>query len=190
MTGAAGYDRTVIIRASTEDDIAAIAEIYAHHVLTGTASFETDPPDTAEIAGRRRDVLARGLPYLVAEDSGAVAGYAYAAPYRTRPAYRFSLEDSIYMHPSCAGKGTGTRLLERLITLSEATGARQMVAIIGDSQNLPSIRLHEKFGFRYVGVLRSVGFKFGRWLDTVIMQRVLYSDAQAPNVDVGALSRG
>ena len=163
----------MLIRPSTEADINAIAEIYSHHVLHGTASFETEPPDASEIARRRNDILSRGLPYVVAEDSGDVIGYAYAGPYRTRPAYRFSVEDSVYIHASRAGRGTGSLLLERLIALSEEAGARQMIAIIGDSANVASVRLHEKFGFRHVGVLRCVGYKFDKWLDTVIMQRPL-----------------
>jgi L-amino acid N-acyltransferase YncA len=168
----------VLIRPSTEADIAQIAAIYAHHVLHGTASFETEPPDDAEIARRRSDVLARGLPYLVAEDAGAVAGYAYAGPYRARPAYRFSVEDSVYIEASRAGQGIGSLLLARLIEEAEEAGARQMIAVIGDSANIASVRLHEKFGFRYVGVLRSVGYKFERWLDTVLMQRPLGDDGQ------------
>jgi len=168
----------VLIRPSTEKDVAAIAEIYAHHVLHGTASFETEPPDAAEIARRRDDVLIRGLPYLVAEEAGAIAGYAYAGPYRARPAYRFSVEDSVYVHPSHSGQGIGSLLLAELLVRAEAAGARQMIAVIGDSANLASIRLHRKFWFRHVGVLRSVGYKFDRWLDTVLMQRSLGPSVQ------------
>ncbi len=166
--------KTIAIRPSTEADIPAIAAIYAHHVLTGTASFETEPPDTAEMARRRADVLARGLPYLVAEGpEGAVLGYAYAGPYRTRAAYGRTVENSIYVRADAARRGVGRKLLEALIAGCEAAGMRQMVAVVGDSANLASIRLHEEAGFRLVGTLRSVGRKHGRWLDSVLLQRPL-----------------
>ena len=158
------------IRPATADDAAAIQAIYAHHVLHGTATFEEVPPDLAEIARRQAEIASRGLPYSVAEAGGRVLGYAYAGPYRARSAYRFTLEDSIYLAPDATGRGLGRRLLERLIADCTAVGARQLVAVIGDSGNAASIALHERLGFAHAGTLRSVGFKFGRWLDTVQMQ--------------------
>jgi L-amino acid N-acyltransferase YncA len=161
------------IRPAAPADAEAIAAIYAHHVLHGTATFEEVPPGPAEIARRRADVAGRGLPWLVAEAGGRLLGYAYAGPFRARPAYRFTFEDSIYLDPAATGRGLGRRLLERLIADCTAAGARQLVAVIGDSGNAASIALHARLGFRHVGTLRSVGFKFGRWLDTVEMQRPL-----------------
>ena len=161
------------IRLSREDDLPTIQAIYAHHVLHGLASFEEAPPDIPELARRRADVLVRGLPWLVAEADGTVAGYAYAGPYRARPAYRFTLEDSVYIAPALAGRGIGRALLTSLLGLCEAAGCRQMVAVIGDSANAASIGLHRACGFRDVGSLRAVGFKHGRWVDTVLMQRAL-----------------
>jgi len=171
------------IRASRDDDVAAIQAIYAHHVLHGTASFELDPPDVDEIARRRADVLRNGFPYLVAEDEGRVLGYAYANLFRTRPAYRFTLEDSIYIDRDAVGRGVGRTLLAELIAASEAAGCRQMLAVIGDSANVASIGLHATCGFRFAGVMRATGWKFGRWLDTVMMQRELgegFASAPAP----------
>jgi phosphinothricin acetyltransferase len=162
-----------MVRLSTEQDIAAITAIYSHHVLHGAGSFEIDPPDEAEIARRRAAVLERGLPYLVAEIDGAITGYAYAGAYRPRPAYRFTVENSVYVHPDLCGRGIGRALMAPLIQGCEQAGARQMIAVIGDSANTASIRLHENFGFRHVGVLHAVGYKFDRWLDTVLMQREL-----------------
>jgi phosphinothricin acetyltransferase len=169
------------LRHAEDRDLAPIAAIYADHVLTGLASFEVVPPDAAEIARRRADVLARGLPYLVAELAGAVVGYAYAAPYRLRPAYRYTVEDSVYVRRDAVGRGVGRRLLERLIADCTAGGYRQMIAVIGDSANRPSIALHEACGFARVGHLPSVGFKFDRWVDSVLMQRALgLGDATPP----------
>jgi L-amino acid N-acyltransferase YncA len=162
-----------ILRPSVDADVPAIVRIYAHHVRTGLSSFETVPPGADEMARRRQDVVKRALPYLVAEVEGTVVGYAYAGPYRLRPAYRFTVEDSIYIHQDHTRKGIGRLLLSALIACCERQGYRQMVAIIGDSGNAPSIGLHEAFGFEHAGVLRSVGFKFGRWVDTVLMQRPL-----------------
>jgi phosphinothricin acetyltransferase len=164
------------VRAARDTDIPEIAGIYGHYVRTALATFETEPPDAAELARRRQEVLARGLPYLVAELQGRVAGFAYAAPYRPRPAYRFTVENSVYVHPDQARKGVGRLLLTELIAACEAAGCREMVAVIGDTGNAASIGLHEALGFRHVGVLRSVGFKFGRWVDTVLMQRSLGAD--------------
>ena len=142
-------------------------------MLHGLATFEEAPPDAAEMAARRADVLARGLPYLVAEEAGRILGYAYAAPYRARSAYRFTVEDSIYLDPAATGRGLGARLLAALIEASTAAGARQMLAVIGDSGNAASIAVHARAGFAHAGRFRSVGFKFGRWVDTVMMQRPL-----------------
>jgi len=158
------------IRAAKHSDIAAITGIYAHHVLHGTGSFEIDPPDAEEMTRRMAEVISRGLPYLVADSGGVVVGYAYAALYRTRVAYRFTLEDSVYVHHLHNGHGIGAALLTELIQACKTKGCRQIVAVIGDSQNIGSIRVHEKLGFQHSGVLRDVGFKFDRWLDTVFMQ--------------------
>jgi phosphinothricin acetyltransferase len=168
----------MLIRASTDADVPPIAEIYARHVLHGTATFETTPPDTGEIARRRNAVLAAGLPFLVAEHAGVIAGYAYATLYRPRPAYRYTIEDSIYIHHDHIRKGLGRLLLAELIRQCELGRWRQMIAVIGDSANTPSIRLHQALGFQHTGVFRSVGWKFGRWLDTVLMQRPLGSGDQ------------
>ena len=163
----------VAVRDSVDADVGAIHAIYAHHVLHGTASFELDPPDAVEIARRRADVLANGFPYLVAEAGGRVLGYAYANLYRTRPAYRFLVEDSIYIDRDAAGRGVGRALLRALVERCEAAGCRQMLAVIGDSANVASIGLHAACDFRFCGVIRASGWKFDRWLDTVLMQRDL-----------------
>ncbi len=164
-----------IIRRATADDAAQIAAIYAHHVLHGTATFEIDPPDLDEIDRRRVEVERAGLPFLVVASGDRILGYAYAGPYRPRPAYRYTVEDSIYIDPAEIGRGLGKLLMPPLIAACEKAGARQMIAVIGDSENTASVRLHERFGFRHVGVFRAVGFKFDRWLDTVLMQRELGS---------------
>ena len=169
-----------IIRPATGNDIAAIAAIYARHVRDGTASFELEPPSEEEMRRRHAELRARGYPYLVAETGGEVLGYAYAGPYRPRLAYRDTVENSVYLRPEAAGHGLGTRLLDALIAACAARGFRQMVAVVGDSANLASIRLHERLGFRPVGVLRSVGYKHGRWLDTVLLQRALGTGDAAP----------
>jgi phosphinothricin acetyltransferase len=163
----------IAIRAALPADIAAITRIYAHAVRFGTASFEIEPPDEAEMARRQRALLDGGFPYLVAEDAASVIGYAYAGPYRTRPAYRFSVENSIYVAPDTHRRGIGRALLDRLIIEAQARGFRQMIAVIGDSDQAPSIALHRAAGFRLVGTIAAVGFKHGRWLDSVLMQREL-----------------
>ena len=165
----------IALRAAGADDIATITAIYAYHVRTGTASFELEAPDEAEMLRRWRDVTERGLPYLVAVSGGEVIGYAYSGPYRPRPAYRFTVEDSIYVRTDAQGRGVGRALLAALIEESTRAGARQMIAVIGDAANVASIRLHAELGFRHVGVLSSVGNKFARWLDVVLMQRALGS---------------
>jgi L-amino acid N-acyltransferase YncA len=171
----------VLIRNVAPADIPAITAIYDHAVRHGTATFEIEPPDAAEMTRRMETLLKGGFPYLVAEDAGAVAGYAYAGPYRARIAYRFTVEDSIYLAPERQRRGTGGRLLAALIAQSENRGFRQMVAVIGDSANSGSVAVHERAGFAMTGTLRAVGFKFGRWLDTVVMQRALgASDTTLP----------
>lgn len=164
----------VLVRDSSEADIAAIAAVYRHHVLTGLASFEEIPPDPAEMARRRAAVVEVGMPWLVATDAaGALLGYAYAGPYRPRPGYRYTAEDSVYVAHRQVGRGVGRALLAGLIDRSEALGFRQLVAVIGDSGNAASIGLHRALGFTQVGLLPAVGFKFGRWVDGVLMQRAL-----------------
>ncbi len=163
----------VIIRPAAPADIAAITRIYADAVAHGTASFEIEPPDEAEMARRQQALIAKRYPYLVAKFTGVVAGYAYAGPYRDRPAYNWCVEDSIYVAPEFQRKGIGRLLLTRLITESEALGFRQMLAVIGDSANTASVAIHAALGFHLAGTLQSVGFKRGRWLDTVLMQRAL-----------------
>jgi phosphinothricin acetyltransferase len=163
----------IALRDSDERDLASIQTIYRHHVLHGAGSFELEPPDLAEMARRRDDVLANGFPFLVAEADGRVVGYAYANFFRARPAYRFSVEDSIYVSPELVGRGVGRRLLAELVARCEAAGCRQMFAVIGDSANTGSIALHAACGFRFAGLFRASGWKFGRWLDTVFMQREL-----------------
>jgi L-amino acid N-acyltransferase YncA len=165
----------IVIRATEPADIAAITRIYAHAVRFGTASFEIEPPDEAEMAHRQRALTGGGFPYLVAESDGAVLGYAYAGPYRPRPAYRFSVENSVYVAPEAHRRGVGRALLERLIAEAQARGFRQMIAVIGDSDQAASIALHRAAGFRFVGTIAAVGFKHGRWLDSVLMQRELGS---------------
>jgi phosphinothricin acetyltransferase len=165
--------QSLILRDARDDDMPAVQAIYAHHVIHGTASFELEPPTLEQMLQRRADILANGLPYLVVEREGDIVGYAYATLYRPRPAYRFTVEDSVYVREGMAGLGIGQRLLEAVIQRCTDDGRRQMVAIIGNSENIASVRLHERLGFRKVGVFESVGFKHGRWLDTVIMQREL-----------------
>ena len=157
------------LRPACEADVPAITAIYGHHVLTGRASFEIDPPDEPEMLRRFREVSGRGFPYFVAERDGRVAGYAYAAPYRTRPAYRYLAEDSVYVAPDARGMGVGGTLLDALMSATASLGIRQMIAVIGGASPA-SIAVHEKAGFRHVGRLPATGFKFGKWLDTVLMQ--------------------
>jgi phosphinothricin acetyltransferase len=166
------------IREAREADLAAITEIYAQSVLGGTASFETEPPDQEEMGRRMAAIVERGYPYLVAAEGNTIFGFAYAAAYRTRLAYRYTVEDSIYLTGAARGRGIGGALLRRLIEESEGRGYRQMIAVIGDSANHASIRLHKAAGFAMVGTLSNVGFKHGRWVDSVIMQRSLGPGAE------------
>ena len=172
----------VTVRAAVAGDLAAIAAIYTHHVETGLGTFELAAPDGAEMRRRWQDVVERGLPYLVAVlPERAVAGYAYASPYRARPGYRYTVEDSVYVDPDCTGQGAGRALLAALIAACAPLGYRQMVAVIGGSDNAASIGLHAALGFERVGCLTAVGRKFDRWVDTVLMQRALGSGgANAP----------
>jgi phosphinothricin acetyltransferase len=163
----------VSIRPVRPADIIAITRIYAHAVRDGTASFELDPPDANEMTRRLDALNAGGFPYLVAEAESEILGYAYAGPYRARPAYRFTVEDSVYIAPDAQRQGLGRLLLERLIVESEARGHRQMIAVIGDSAQHASIALHAALGFRMIGTFEAVGWKFDRWLDSVLMQRPL-----------------
>ena len=161
------------VRAAAQGDLAAIQAIYAHHVLRGLATFEEVPPDVAEMRRRHEEASERGLPYLAAVQRGEVLGYGYCAPYRARSAYRYALEDSIYIKDGHLGKGIGTLLLTELLRICEGLGYRQVIAVIGDSANAGSVALHARLGFLRVGTLRSTGYKFGRWVDSVLMQRPL-----------------
>ncbi|NQW10153.1 MAG: N-acetyltransferase family protein [Alphaproteobacteria bacterium] len=163
----------VSVRPSTGDDIAAIQAIYAHHVTHGLGSFEEQQPSVEVMAERRLAVVERGLPHLVAEEGGRVVGFAYVGPYRPRPAYRFTLEDSVYVTPDTARQGVGRALLSELIRIVEVGPWRQMIAAIGDRGNSGSIALHASLGFHEAGHLRGVGFKHGRWVDVILMQRAL-----------------
>jgi len=163
----------LLVRDSREPDVVAIQAIYSHHVLHGLATFEEAPPSARELLARRETLLAAGLPHLIAEIDGEVVGYSYAGPYRVRPAYRFAIENSVYIADEMRGRGIGSALLGELIARCSVGPWKQMVAVIGDSGNEASIALHRKFGFRHAGTLESVGFKLGRWVDTVLMQRAL-----------------
>ncbi len=168
------------IRQSSLQDVPSIARIYAHHVAHGTGSFETEAPDVAEMTRRRDEVLARQLPYLVAEHDGQVVGFAYANWFKPRPAYRFSAEDSIYVDDSMRGQGVGKLLLQALIAQCEAAGVRKLIAVIGDSANQGSVGVHQAAGFRHVGTMESVGWKFDRWLDVVMMEKTLGAGNSTP----------
>ncbi len=168
------------LRSATIADLAVIANIYEYHVLHGSASFEISPPSEAEFRSRYENITAAGYPYLVAEIDGIVQGYAYASAYRARYAYRFAVEDSIYVRTGMAGKGIGRALINELIARCERSGFRQMIAVIGDSANAGSISLHARAGFRFAGVLPSVGYKHERWVDSVLMVRGLGEADRGP----------
>ena len=170
----------ISVRPSMERDLAAVTAIYADAVIHGTASFELEPPTEQEMHRRRAALIDGGYPYLVAEYDGAIAGYAYAGSYRTRPAYRFTVEDSVYVARSAQGQGVGRALLSALIEAAEARDFRLMVAVIGDKASTGSIRLHEALGFQPAGILEPIGYKHGRWLATVLMQRILGVGAATP----------
>jgi len=179
----------MIIRSASQADAGAVAAIYGHHVLTGLGTFEEVPPAETEIAARIAAVSALGLPYLVGEEGGRVVGFAYASPFRPRSAYRYTAEDSVYVHPDFIGRGVGKALVAEVIDACEALGLRQLVAVIGDSANAGSIGLHRSLGFVEAGVGRALGFKHGRWVDIVWMRRSLNAgDASAP--DAVGLSLG
>ena len=169
-----------IIRPSREADLPAITAIYGHHVLHGTGTFETTPPTEADMTARRADVLGKGLPYLVLEDGGRLLGFAYCQWFKPRPAYRFSAEDSIYLHPDAAGRGLGKELLAELVRQAEAAGIRKLIAVIGDSANVGSVGVHKALGFQKVGVIQSCGWKFGRWLDIVLMEKAVGEGDRTP----------
>ena len=177
----------LLIRPSTLADLPAITAIYAQAVLHGTGTFELDPPDLAEMSRRRDDVLSKGLPWLVAQARGdtsaPVLGFAYANHFRPRLAYRFCVEDSIYLHPDAQGRGVGKLLLAELVARCQAAGARQMLAVIGDAANAGSIGVHAALGFTHTGVLKASGWKFDRWLDVVLMQRSLGTGDTTPGTD-------
>jgi L-amino acid N-acyltransferase YncA len=168
------------IRTAEARDLEAITRIYEHAVRHDTASFELEPPSQREMARRYEALRSGGYPYLVAQLEREIMGYAYAGPYRARPAYRWTVEDSIYIAPAAQRRGIGRALLDRLIAEAELGGFRQMLAVIGDSANVGSIELHRAAGFRLVGTFDNIGFKFGRWLDTVLMQRPLGTGATTP----------
>lgn len=172
------------IRPSTDLDITAIAHIYQHHVLTGTGTFEIDPPSVTDMEARRADVLAKNLPYLVMEVGGKLVGFAYCNWFKPRPAYRFSAEDSIYLAPETIGKGFGKLLLQELMVQAERAGVRKLIAVIGDSENHGSIGVHHACGFNTVGVLSSCGWKFDRWLDVVLMEKPIGAGNSLPAMDI------
>lgn len=171
---------SILVRDSAAGDLPSIQAIYAHHVRHGSGSFELNAPEVDEIGRRREQVLANGFPHLVAESGTQVLGFAYVGPYRLRPAYRFCVESSIYVAPGAVRRGIGRMLLQDLIARSESLGLRQMIAVIGDSANTGSIGLHAACGFRFAGLLRATGWKFDRWLDSVLMQRELGAGDRAP----------
>ena len=172
--------KPIAIRPATPSDIAAITRIYAHAVTYGTATFEIEPPDEAEMARRQTSLLAKRFPYLVAERDGQVAGYAYAGPYRDRRAYDWCVEDSVYVAPEFHRQGIGRLLLKHLVGEAEALGYRQIIGVIGDSANTASVAVHVAAGFRLIGTFQSIGFKHSRWLDTVLMQRALGKGDTSP----------
>jgi L-amino acid N-acyltransferase YncA len=171
---------SIVLRPSSDADLPAVTAIYAHAVAHGTASFELDPPDEEEMARRREALMEGGYPYIVAERGGEILGYAYAGPYRTRPAYRSTVEDSIYIAPSAHRQGIGRGLLAALIAECEARDFRLMVAVIGDEESHGSISLHRSLGFEPAGVIRGIGYKHGRWLSTVLMRRPLGQGMSTP----------
>jgi L-amino acid N-acyltransferase YncA len=177
----------LLIRPSRNEDLSAITAIYAHHVLHGTGTFETDPPNLADMTARRADVLTKGLPYLVAEQDGVIAGFAYGNWFKPRPAYRYSAEDSIYLAPEVQSKGLGRALLAELLGYFEAAGIRKVMAIVGDSANAGSVGVHRALGFTQVGTVESCGWKLGAWRDIVIMQKTLGLGDAPPPLDLPGL---
>ena len=180
----------MIFRPATSADVPAIAAIYADAVVNGLGTFEEVAPSEGEIAVRLTAIQARGLPYLVGEIDGRVEGFAYAAPFRLRAAYRYTVEDSVYVSPAAKGQGLGKALLTALIEACEALGLRQMIAVIGDSGNAGSIGAHQSLGFAHAGLFRDIGYKHGRWVDVVIMQRILNDGAESPPDAEGLILSG
>lgn len=180
----------MIVRASREDDAGALAAIYGHDVLHGFGTFEEVAPSPEEMAQRRLAIVERGLPHVVAEEDGQVLGFAYAGLFRPRAAYRFTVEDSVYVAPDAHGRGVGKAMLSQVLTACEALGLRQVMAVIGDSGNAGSIGLHTSLGFRHAGVCQSVGFKHGRWVDTVWMQKALKEGDTTPPAASGLTLTG
>ena len=174
------HPSALLIRPSLPADLPAVTAIYAHHVTHGKGSFELEAPDLEEMSRRRTDVLAKGLPHLVASRGAEVLGFAYASAFRPRPAFRFMAEDSVYIHPDHVGQGLGRALLAELMRHCEALGIRQMLAVIGDSANAGSIGLHRSLGFEHTGILKASGWKHGQWLDTVFMQKALGAGDSSP----------
>jgi L-amino acid N-acyltransferase YncA len=174
---------TILVRPSQDADLPSIHAIYSHAVINGTASWELQPPTFADMAARHAALLEAGFPFLVAEHDGRVAGYCYASAYRPRAAYKATVEDSIYIHPDAQGRGVGKALLGQLLEVCEAMGFRQMISIIGDGygNSASSLKLHERFGFEVIGIARAVGFKHGRWLDQVLMQKSLGAGSDSPS---------
>lgn len=170
----------ILIRDSRDDDLAALTALYAHHVQTGTGTFETEPPSVADMAQRRADVRSKGLPWLVLEVGGTVQGFAYANWFRPRAAFRYAVEDSIYLAPEVTGQGLGRALLAELLVRCEAAGMRKAIAVIGDSANVGSIGLHRALGFAHTGTVTACGWKFGRWLDIVLMEKSLGTGPNTP----------
>lgn len=174
---------TIGVRDAVADDFAAVHAIYSHHVLHGFGTFDETPPSLGDYSAKWRELTTMGLPWLVAVDAGQVVGFAYASPLRPRTGYRYTLEDSVYIRDDRRGRGVGISLLSPLVARCEALGARQVVAVIGDSKNAGSIALHAKAGFAHAGTVKAVGYKLGRWVDIVFMQRALNGgDASAPTI--------
>jgi len=184
-TGGTAIEKpAILVRASTDDDVPAMLAIYAHHIQRGLGELDFEPLHADDIKRRRKNMAKRRLPHLVAESDGAVIGYAYAVPFRKRPAYRYTVKHSIYVHPDHLNAGVGRRLLPALIDACTTAGCRQMIAYL-DVANEPSRRLHETFGFEQAGLLKAVGFKYGRWTDSILMQRALGPGSTAPPDDGG-----
>ena len=175
-----------LIRSSRDEDVPAIATIYAYHVLHGTGTFETEPPSASDMAARRADVLAKGLPYLVAEQEGQIVGFAYGNWFKPRPAYRYSVEDSVYLAPRLERQGLGRALLAELLARCETAGIRKVMAIIGDSANAGSVGVHRAVGFTQVGIVEACGWKLDAWRDIVIMQKTLGAGSMAPPIEAPA----
>jgi len=179
-------NKEISIRAATLSDASAIHEIYSYHVQHGTASWELEPPTLEEFQARMTNIFAQGYPYFVAEIDETLVGHTYASAFRPRPGYRYTVENSVYVHPQYQRRGLGRLMLAHLINVCEGLGYRQMVAVVGDSQNTPSIRLHQELGFVHIGTLTGIGFKHGRWLDSVLMQRTLGDGDQRLPDDINA----